>query len=53
MPDNQGVYLISSVGANAARLTELSFATGQSRVIAEYWRRDRRVVGAGNGRSHG
>jgi dipeptidyl aminopeptidase/acylaminoacyl peptidase len=33
-PDGKGVYLISSLGANAARLTDLDFATGQSRVVA-------------------
>ncbi|MFQ5927424.1 MAG: alpha/beta fold hydrolase [Terriglobia bacterium] len=34
-PDNKGVRLISSVGANAARLVEVELATGKSRVIAE------------------
>lgn len=34
-PDDRGVYLITSVGANAARLVELDLATGQSRMIAE------------------
>jgi dipeptidyl aminopeptidase/acylaminoacyl peptidase len=34
-PDGRSVYLISSVGANTARLMELELATGQSRVIAE------------------
>ena len=34
-PDNQSVYLISSVGANAARLTEVSVASGESKVVAE------------------
>ncbi|MFQ5723621.1 MAG: S9 family peptidase [Terriglobia bacterium] len=34
-PDGQGVYLISSVEANAARLLEMNIQTGQSQVIAE------------------
>jgi dipeptidyl aminopeptidase/acylaminoacyl peptidase len=34
-PDNKGVLLISSVGANAARLLEVDLATGKSRVLAE------------------
>jgi len=34
-PDNKGVRLISSVGANAARLLEVDLATGKSTVIAE------------------
>ncbi|MEE8199669.1 MAG: S9 family peptidase [Candidatus Acidoferrales bacterium] len=34
-PDGQGVYLISSVDANAARLLEMNIQTGQSKVIAE------------------
>jgi dipeptidyl aminopeptidase/acylaminoacyl peptidase len=34
-PDNKGVYLISSVGANAARLLEADLQTGKSRAMAE------------------
>jgi dipeptidyl aminopeptidase/acylaminoacyl peptidase len=34
-PDNRGVYLISSVDANAARLLEIELATGKQAVIAE------------------
>ncbi|MDZ7260902.1 MAG: S9 family peptidase [candidate division KSB1 bacterium] len=34
-PDNKGVWLISSVGANAARLLQVDLATGQSQVVAE------------------
>jgi dipeptidyl aminopeptidase/acylaminoacyl peptidase len=34
-PDGKGVYLVSSLGANAARLVEMDLATGESRVIAE------------------
>jgi len=34
-PDNKGVWLISSVGANAARLVETDIASGKSKVIAE------------------
>lgn len=34
-PDNRGVYLISSVGANAARLLEVDLASGQSKVVVE------------------
>jgi len=34
-PDNKGVWLISSVGANAARLVEVDLATGKSTVVAE------------------
>lgn len=34
-PDGNGIYLISSVGANAARLLELSLLGGEPRVIAE------------------
>jgi dipeptidyl aminopeptidase/acylaminoacyl peptidase len=34
-PDNGGVYLISSVDANAARLLEVELATGKQAVVAE------------------
>ncbi len=34
-PDNKGVYLTSSVDANAARLLEVDLATGKSKVVAE------------------
>ncbi len=34
-PDNKGVLLISSVGANASRLLEVELATGKSTVVAE------------------
>lgn len=34
-PDNTGVYLASSVDANAARLLEVDLASGKSNVIAE------------------
>ena len=34
-PDNRGVYLISSVDANAARLLEVELATGKQTVVAE------------------
>jgi dipeptidyl aminopeptidase/acylaminoacyl peptidase len=34
-PDNRGVYLISSVNANAARLLEVELATGKQAVVAE------------------
>jgi dipeptidyl aminopeptidase/acylaminoacyl peptidase len=34
-PDNTGVYLASSVDANAARLLEVDLATGKSKVVAE------------------
>jgi dipeptidyl aminopeptidase/acylaminoacyl peptidase len=34
-PDNKGVYLISSVDANAARLVEWDLASGKSKVVAE------------------
>ncbi len=34
-PDNTGVYLASSVDANAARLLEVDVATGKSNAIAE------------------
>jgi dipeptidyl aminopeptidase/acylaminoacyl peptidase len=34
-PDDRGVWLISSVGANASRLIELDLATGDQAVIAE------------------
>jgi len=34
-PDNNGVLLVSSVGANASRLLEVDLATGRSKVIAE------------------
>jgi dipeptidyl aminopeptidase/acylaminoacyl peptidase len=34
-PDNRGVYLISSVDANAARLLEVELATGKQAVVAE------------------
>src|SRR5256884_255019 len=34
-PSNKGVYLISSVNANAARLLEVDLATGKKRVVAE------------------
>lgn len=34
-PDNRGVYLISSVEANAARLMEVDLATGKDRVVVE------------------
>jgi dipeptidyl aminopeptidase/acylaminoacyl peptidase len=34
-PDNKGAWVISSVGANAARLLEVDLATGKSKVIAE------------------
>jgi dipeptidyl aminopeptidase/acylaminoacyl peptidase len=34
-PDNTGVYLASSVDANASRLLEVDLATGKSKVVAE------------------
>ncbi len=34
-PDNQSVYLISSVDANAARLTQVNVASGVSKVVTE------------------
>jgi dipeptidyl aminopeptidase/acylaminoacyl peptidase len=34
-PDNTGVYLASSVDANAARLLEVDVASGKSKVVAE------------------
>jgi dipeptidyl aminopeptidase/acylaminoacyl peptidase len=34
-PDNQGAYVISSVGANAARLLEIGLAGGKQTVVAE------------------
>jgi len=34
-PDNRGVYLVSSVDANAARLLEVNLATGKQAVVAE------------------
>lgn len=34
-PDNKSAWVISAVGANAARLSEYVIATGKSRVIAE------------------
>jgi len=34
-PDNKSLYLISSVGANAARLVEVEVANGKSKVVAE------------------
>ena len=34
-PDDKGVRLVSSVGANAARLVEVDLASGKSTVIAE------------------
>lgn len=34
-PNNNGVWLISSVDANAARLLEIDLATGESRVVSE------------------
>jgi dipeptidyl aminopeptidase/acylaminoacyl peptidase len=34
-PDNTGIYLTSSVDANAARLLEVNLATGKSKVVAE------------------
>jgi len=34
-PDNRGIYLISSVDANAARLLEVELATGKQAVVAE------------------
>jgi dipeptidyl aminopeptidase/acylaminoacyl peptidase len=34
-PDNKGVYLISSVDANAARLVEVELASGKQAVVAE------------------
>ena len=34
-PDNHGVYLTSSVGANAARLLEVDLVSGQTKVVAE------------------
>jgi dipeptidyl aminopeptidase/acylaminoacyl peptidase len=34
-PDNKGVWIISSVNANAARLLEVELATGKGRVMAE------------------
>jgi len=34
-PDSRGLWLISSVGANAARLIEVDLATKKTRVIAE------------------
>jgi len=34
-PDSRGVYLISSVDANAARLLEVELATGRQAVVAE------------------
>ena len=34
-PDNQGVYLVSSAGANASRLREVELAAGKGKVLAE------------------
>jgi dipeptidyl aminopeptidase/acylaminoacyl peptidase len=34
-PDDRGLWLITSVGANAARLLEMDLATGAQRVLAE------------------
>ena len=34
-PDNKGIWLLSSVGANASRLVEVDLATGKSKVLAE------------------
>ena len=34
-PDDRGLYLTSSVGANAARFVKVDLATGQSTVLAE------------------
>ena len=34
-PDNRSVWLLSSVGANAARLLEVNASSGETRVIAE------------------
>jgi len=34
-PDNKGILIVSSVGANAARLLEVDLATGKSKVVAE------------------
>jgi len=34
-PDNQSIYLVSSVGANTSRLKEVELATGKGKVLAE------------------
>lgn len=34
-PDNQNVWIVSSAGANAARLVEINAATGKQKVVAE------------------
>ena len=34
-PDNKALWMISSVGANAARLTEINIASGSEKVVAE------------------
>lgn len=34
-PDNKALWLISSVGANTARLTEIDLASGSEKVVAE------------------
>ncbi len=34
-PDNKALWMISSVGANTARLNEIDIATGEEKVIAE------------------
>jgi dipeptidyl aminopeptidase/acylaminoacyl peptidase len=34
-PDNKALWLISSVGANTARLTEIQLASGEEKVVAE------------------